>query len=195
MMFNTRVEKAKNLSGDLWVFGYGSLMWRPGFPYLEVREGLLTGFHRSFCVFSHHWRGTPQRPGLVLGLTPGGQCRGLVFRVAADKRDDVMAYLQERELTAYAYAVAFLSVETACGVIESCVFVADPGHSHFAGELAMKEAATIIMEAEGQAGLNRDYLMNTIHELNSRGFREPPLQALLEEVERRTGLIDQGGGI
>jgi cation transport protein ChaC len=170
-------------------------MWRPGFPYLEVLEGLLIGYHRSFCVLSHHWRGTPEHPGLVLGLTPGGQCRGLVFRVDAAQRAVVLDYLRERELATYAYKELLLPVATSVATVDACVFVADQQHNYFAGGLSVAEAATIIMDASGEGGLNRDYLMNTIHELNSRGFREPPLQALLAEVERRTGVIDQGGGI
>ena len=94
-----------------WVFGYGSLMWRPEFRYLAQVPGVLHGFHRSFCVWSRHWRGTPERPGLVLGLAPGGQCQGVAFRVAAADWPEVKAYLDERELMSYAYAACWLPVE------------------------------------------------------------------------------------
>ena len=153
---------------DLWVFGYGSLMWRPGFPYLEARPGILDGYHRSFCVFSRTWRGTAERPGLVLGLTPGGRCRGLLFRVAASQRDDVVDYLNERELAAYAYVPMYLPVQLDDATeIEAYTFVADQCHDHYAGDLPIGAAAQIIMEAEGKAGLNRDYLINTVRELSS----------------------------
>lgn len=183
------------LSGDLWVFGYGSLMWRPGFPHLEVREGLLEGYQRSFCVYSHYWRGTKARPGLVLGLVPGGQCRGLVFRVEAARRVEVMDYLTDRELSAYAYEAQTLPVLTSQGDVRACVFIAALAHDNFAGDVGIGQAAAIIMDAEGKAGLNRDYLINTLRELNGRGFGEPHLQALLHEVERQTGVINQGDGI
>jgi cation transport protein ChaC len=186
---------ARLLMDDLWVFGYGSLMWRPGFPYLESRPAVLEGYHRSFCVYSRYWRGTPEKPGLVLGLTPGGSCRGLAFRVAAAKRDGVMDYLSERELSAYAYVARHLPLEIEGGGIEACCFVADQNHCHYAGDLEVTEAAQIIMDAEGKAGLNRDYLINTIRELETHGYAEPDLHRLLRTVEYLTGVIESGGGI
>src|SRR5687768_13930981 len=95
---------------DLWVFGYGSLMWNPGFDYLERAEGLLIGAHRALCIYSWVHRGTPERPGLVLGLDRGGACRGIVFRVAAAKRDDTIAYLRAREQATSVYLEAYRPV-------------------------------------------------------------------------------------
>jgi cation transport protein ChaC len=183
------------MTNDLWVFGYGSLMWRPDFPYRDVRTATLEGFHRSFCVYSRYWRGTPERPGLVLGLTPGGSCRGLVFRVEQTQRQAVVCYLNERELGAYAYAAKYLPVIVDGREVQAYSFVADEAHRHYAGELALPEAARIIMDAEGVAGLNRDYLINTIRELESHGFVEPDLHALLRTVEELTGIIESGSGI
>jgi cation transport protein ChaC len=181
---------------DLWVFGYGSLMWRPGFPHRQEAQATLRGYHRSFCIYSHVWRGTAERPGLVLGLTPGGDCRGLAFRVAADDRDQVLDYLHERELGLYAYQPVTLPVllEGDRPARAYC-FVADTGHPHYAGELSFDESVAIIMAAEGKGGLNRDYLINTVRELDRHGFAEPELRRLLAEVARRTGEIEQGGGI
>lgn len=170
-------------------------MWRPDFPYLEARPASLEGYHRSFCVYSRYWRGTPACPGLVLGLTPGGVCRGLVFRVAGAERDAVVAYLNERELGTYAYVPKLLPVAVDGRVVEAYTFVADEDHRHYAGDLALAEAARIIMEAEGVAGLNRDYLINTIRELEANGFVEPALHALLRTVEELTGVIESGSGI
>ena len=85
-------------AADLYVFAYGSLMWDPGFRFVERRRGLLRGYHRAFCIYSHHYRGTPQNPGLVLGLAPGGACRGIVYRVAPADDKEVRAYLWEREI-------------------------------------------------------------------------------------------------
>ncbi len=142
------------------------------------------------------WRGTPERPGLVLGLTPGGSCRGLAFQVAATDRDAVLDYLHERELGTYAYKPVTLPVELLeFGNLPAYCFVADTAHPHYAGGLTLDQSAAIIMEASGIGGLNRDYLINTVRELDKHGYAEPELRSLLKEVERRTGLIEQGGGI
>ncbi|CAA7622023.1 conserved hypothetical protein [Candidatus Terasakiella magnetica] len=181
---------------DFWVFGYGSLMWRPGFESVEVRPARLDGWHRDFCIYSRHWRGTPAKPGLVLGLDMGGQCRGLAFRVTAPCRDAVVDYLNERELIGYAYLATTLEVSLDDGRrVPAYTFVADTSHHHYAGKLALEQAAAIIMDAEGRAGLNRDYLINTIRQLETDGYAEPELHALLVEVERQTGIIEAGAGI
>ena len=181
---------------DLWVFGYGSLMWRPGFEFAEARCARLDGWHRDFCIYSRHWRGTPARPGLVLGLDIGGSCRGVAFRVTAERAGAVIDYLNERELIGYAYVARTLPVILDDGrLVAAYGFVADTAHHHYAGALALEEAAAIIMDAEGCAGLNRDYLINTIRQLEKDGFVEPELHALLVEVERQTGIIEAGSGI
>ena len=186
---------------DLWVFGYGSLMWNPGFPYIDHRPALLKGWHRSFCLWSTRYRGTPQKPGLVLGLDCGGACRGVAFRVAASESDWTLAYLAERELTGYAYEPRMLRVEmdgandAAPEEIQAYTFVADRAHPLYAGPLSMDRAASIIMAAQGDAGLNRDYLINTLRQLEKHGFTDKSLHELLVEVERQTGLIEQGAGI
>ena len=184
-----------NDDGDEWVFGYGSLMWRPGFQYLAMVPGLLRGYHRSFCVYSHHYRGTLDEPGLVLGLAPGGTCQGLAFQVAAAQASAVRAYLDERELVSYAYRAVYLPVETAVGRISAYTFVADPYHPQFAGELEEEEAAQIIIHARGLAGLNRDYLIETVRRLEKEGFSDDRLRSLLVRVERITGILEAGGGI
>lgn len=182
-----------------WVFGYGSLMWRPGFAFEEAHDAVLKGYSRSFCIYSFHHRGTPERPGLVLGLDKGTECLGRVFRVAADQADSVTAYLDERELINYPYVSHFLPVEVRQGderkTITAYCFVADPTHQDYAGQLPISDAADLIMQASGVAGLNRDYLMNTVHHLSETGFVDEHLQDLLQEIENRTGVIDMGSGI
>ncbi|RAU20992.1 gamma-glutamylcyclotransferase [Paramagnetospirillum kuznetsovii] len=181
---------------DLWVFGYGSLMWRPGFDYDEVKPAVLKGWRRGFCIYSRHWRGTPDHPGLVLGLDAGGSCRGLAFRVARQRAASVIDYLNERELIGYAYVARTLDIDFDDGRVEPAyTFVADTAHHHYAGHLPLQRAAAIIMDAQGCAGLNRDYLINTIRQLEQEGFSEPDLHALLVEVERQTGIIEAGSGI
>lgn len=181
---------------EYWVFGYGSLMWNPGFDYQESIAATIDGYHRSFCIYSHHYRGTKRRPGLVLGLSPGGDCTGVAFRVAPACWPEVLEYLRERELLAYAYREDYLPICLRDGrVRQAFVVVADPHHRSYAGELALEHAASIIMEAGGCAGLNRDYLINTVRQLEAEGFKDPPLHALLKEVERQTGELEAGTGI
>jgi cation transport protein ChaC len=119
----------------------------------------------------------------------------LVFRVAKAQRDEVVDYLNERELGSYAYKAKHLPVDVDGRMVDAYTFVADENHCHYAGDLALDEAARIIMEAEGVAGLNRDYLINTIRELEANGFVEPALHSLLRTVEELTGLIESGSGI
>lgn len=181
---------------EYWVFGYGSLMWNPGFEYQDAIAAEIDGYHRSFCIYSHHYRGTKKKPGLVLGLSPGGTCSGMAFRVASAHWPAVLEYLRERELLAYAYREAYLPIQLRDGRERNAfVVVADPTHVSYAGELPLERAASIIMEAVGCAGLNRDYLINTVRELEAEGFKDLPLHALLKEVERQTGEIDAGMGI
>ncbi len=183
-------------SQDLWVFGYGSLMWNPGFEHAEVLPAWLDGWHRAFCVLSMFYRGTPERPGLVLGLDQGGRCRGLAFRVPADRAELTVEYLVERELIGYAYQPRTLPVALDDGrAVPAYTFVADRGHRHYAGALPLERAAAVIMDAQGQTGLNRDYLINTVRRLEADGFHDADLHALLVEVERQTGLLDRGAGI
>lgn len=180
---------------DFWVFAYGSLMWQPGFPYLQVEPARLAGYHRAFCVFSHHYRGTPERPGLVLGLARGGSCRGLAFRVAAAEASRVRAYLDERELVTYAYRPKHLTVTLPASRVRAYCYVADPRHPQYAGERDIDEAAQIIMGAQGVAGLNRDYLINTVRHIEREGFTDRRLHVLYRRVCELTGIIEAGGGI
>lgn len=180
---------------DFWVFGYGSLMWRPDFSYLDARLALLDGYHRSFCIKSRRWRGTCDRPGLVLGLEPGGCCHGVVFRVAAAMKEKVVDYLAERELSTYAYVARTLPVLAGHEVLPAYTVIADVAHPDYMPGLSRFDVARIIMEAEGVAGLNRDYLINTLRELEAHGLAEPELRDLLRLIEELTGVIESGSGI
>ena len=168
--------------GDFWVFGYGSLMWRPGFAHTETRRARLHGFRRSLCVTSVIYRGTPARPGLVLGLDRGGSCVGLAFRVPCQLRDEVLAYLRDRELVTSVYLERQLPVRLEGGEAVSAVsYVVDRSHDQYAGALDEETAARIVSGAIGQAGPNEEYVLNTIDHLKALGIRDH----WLEEVGRR----------
>ena len=167
--------------GDFWVFGYGSLMWRPGFAHTETCRARLHGFHRSLCVWSHIYRGTRERQGLVLGLDRGGSCVGLAFRVPSELREEVLAYLRDRELVTSVYLERMLPIRLEGGDSAVAVaYVVDRGHEQYAGALEEAEAARIVSGAVGQAGPNEDYVLNTIEHLKALGIRDH----WLEEVGR-----------
>lgn len=180
----TAIGGTASWRGDLWVFGYGSLMWRPGFDVVETQAALLRGWHRRFCTRSTLHRGTPRRPGLVLGLDRGGSCRGLALRVTARNRRRVIAYLMERELVYPLYEPRKVRLETAAGRIDALAFVVDRHGRGYAGPIGPDNAARIIASATGQGGTNRDYLAMTAAGLADMGFADPKLEDLLVRVDQ-----------
>ncbi len=173
------------LGADFWVFGYGSLMWDPGFPHLEVRLGMLYGLHRHLCVYSHVYRGTPQRPGLVFGLDKGGSCRGLVYRVPAAEGAGVMDYLHEREMVTGVYRPRWVRVHTDKGPVSAATFVVDGEHEQYTGGLSENELVEVILQGQGRKGSSVDYLENTVRHLDALGLGDPPLKRLLRLVHAR----------
>ncbi len=163
----------------LWVFGYGSLMWQPGFRYAEARPARLEGYHRAFCIYSLHYRGTERRPGLVLGLARGGACEGMAFRVADADAASVRAYLHARELIYGVYREAMLPADLAGGDrVDVLTYVAETGHPSFAGNVPLARQAAIIRCASGVAGSNLVYLVATLRRLREMGIRQPDLERL-----------------
>jgi glutathione-specific gamma-glutamylcyclotransferase len=170
---------------DLWVFGYGSLMWRPGFDYLERLEARLIGAHRALCVYSFVHRGTPERPGLVLGLDHGGTCRGIAYRVAAAERSRTVAYLRAREQGTSVYLervrAVWLKSEPERRVPALC-YVVDRGHVQYAGRLTLEQQLHHVRQGHGQSGANRDYVIETVAALEQLGYRETELHLLAERL-------------
>ncbi|WP_292199707.1 gamma-glutamylcyclotransferase, partial [Mesorhizobium sp.] len=162
--------------GDFWVFGYGSLIWRPGFAHVETRRARLYGFRRSLCVYSFVHRGTRERPGLVLGLDRGGSCVGLAFRVPGDLRDEVLSYLRERELVTSVYLERTLDVRLdgagQGGTVEAVAYIVDRAHEQYAGGLDADHAAKVVRGAVGQSGRNEDYVLSTVEHLRALGIRD-----------------------
>lgn len=166
----------------LWVFGYGSLMWNPGFPYETSEPALLQGYHRRFCVYSFHYRGTPEQPGLVLGLDRGGSCRGIAFRVAPADVRKTLAYLWDREMISYVYRPAWLPIRLAAGRVQACTFVADRAHEQYCRLTGLEAMAGVICKGHGRNGPNCEYLFNTVRHLDELGIRETPLHRLADMV-------------
>lgn len=170
---------------DFWVFGYGSLMWNPGFPHLEVRTARLNGYHRRFCIYSNRYRGTPERPGLVLGLDRGGSCRGLTYRVPAAEGPEVLDYLYEREMFTRVYTPMWLTVTTDQGPVSAASFVVDRSHRQYTGRLSLEETARLILQGCGERGSCLDYLANTVRHLDGLGLGDRSLKRLLHMAEAK----------
>jgi cation transport protein ChaC len=170
---------------DLWVFGYGSLMWRPGFDFLERVPARLIGLHRALCVYSFVHRGTPERPGLVLGLDRGGMCRGIAFRVAAAAREKTVAYLRAREqvTTVYLETVRRIELEDkARRRVRALCFIIDRSHVQYAGRLTLEESLHHVRQGHGSSGPNREYVLETVQALEALGYRETDLHRIAERL-------------
>lgn len=168
---------------EFWVFGYGSLMWNPGFPYEERLTARLGGYRRSLCVRSYVHRGTEERPGLVLGLDRGGSCKGVAFRVAAQSWPDTLAYLRERELVTSVYLERFVRLTLSDGrQVRGLTYVIDRAHAQYAGAVTIDEAARIVRSAVGRSGGNPDYVANTVAHLRELGIRDHWLESVVSAM-------------
>jgi len=188
-------SRARILAGiepdeDVWVFGYGSLMWNPAFHYLERRPALLRGWHRSFCLWTPLGRGSPDAPGLVLGLDRGGSCCGIAYRIAAADRDTELALLWQREMVADGYTPRWAAVRCREGIAQAIIWVINPEGRRYAGKLPLETVARTVATACGRLGRNRDYLENTVAHLDELGITERPLHAILDRVRE----MDREGG-
>jgi len=170
---------------EFWVFGYGSLMWNPGFEFAERSQALIYGYRRSLCVRSWVHRGTEQNPGLVLGLDRGGSCRGMAFSVAPESWDEVIEYLRERELVTNVYLERRVPLVLADGrAVKAVTYVVDRSHRQYAGALDALDAARVVDQAEGRSGPNDAYVFNTLAHLKEMGIRDHWLEQVVGEVER-----------
>jgi cation transport protein ChaC len=171
---------------DFWVFGYGSLMWRPGFDHIEAVPARLPGAHRALCVYSWVHRGTREKPGLVLGLDRGGSCRGIAFRVLGEKRESVMQYLRERELVTDVYREVWRPVRLEGRhereTMTALTYLVDRQHEQYAGVLSREEVLRYVRDGVGRSGINSDYVINTAKHLASLGIKDPVLAWLGKEL-------------
>ena len=170
--------------GTHWVFGYGSLIWNPGFSFLSAQLALLRGAHRSLSIISHHHRGTKDTPGLVFGLTRGGSCRGMAFEVGPAAWAEARAYLDARELVTSVYRDVWRPVTLADGRrVTALTYVVDETHEQFAGQLGVDQQLAMIRAGVGISGRNVDYVLNTAHHLMQLGIRDKALMALARQLE------------
>ncbi len=173
----------------MWVFGYGSLLWNPGFPIAQSERATLHGYARSFCMSSIHHRGTEENPGLVLALDEheGARCTGIAFAVETGHEDRTLDELRERELISSAYLERMLDVHLDSGALVNAVtYVIDPHHVQYCGGMPLEEQAQIIAHAVGGRGPNTEYLYNTASHLDEIGLRDPDLEWLSQRVRTIT---------
>ena len=171
---------------DFWVFAYGSLMWRPGFDFLERRSARLIGAHRSLCVYSFVHRGTPEKPGLVFGLDRGGNCRGIAYRVAGKKRDDTIAYLRAREQATLVYRETWRAVwldDNPQQSVPALCYMVDRGHRQYAGRLPLERQLHHVRQGHGRSGNNREYVLDAVKEIAAQGYRDADLHMLAERLK------------
>ena len=172
---------------ELWLFGYGSLMWNPGFSHVEAHPARLFGYHRAFCIQSDSYRGTEARPGLVFGLDRGGSCRGRAYRVPAATVGATLRYLEEREMGRGVYQPAWHRVHV-CGRIEVAVcFLANRQSRHYVGRLPFDRLVELVLQGNGARGSCFDYLASTVRQLDALGITDWALTRLLDAARGRSG--------
>jgi cation transport protein ChaC len=177
-----RMLKGVAPDADVWVFGYGSLLWNPAFHYTERRPGLVRGWHRRFCLWTPMGRGAPDNPGLVLGLDRGGSCRGIAYRIAACDRETELPLLWRREMVADGYHSRWVTVRGEAGDVRAITWVINPKGERYAGKLPMETLARTLATAEGRLGSSRDYLENTVAHLDELGISDRPLHRIRDGV-------------
>ena len=166
--------------GELWVFGYGSLMWSPCFTYRERHLAQVHGYHRALCILSTRYRGTRTKPGLVMGLCRGGSCWGMAFRIPRDQVGRCLARLWHREMPRRVYEPRLVPVRLPGGrTVRALAFVADTSHPAYVRELDLHGRARLVAQGIGQRGPCIDYIRNTLDHMHEVGVRDPHLERVL----------------
>ena len=175
------ISALRKAGEPVWLFAYGSLMWNPEFEFAEVRPALLRGYHRRFCLYSRDYRGTPERPGLVLGLDRGGSCHGIAYRLPTERLGQTLDRIWAREMTGGVYEMRRVAAGTADGEVTAHACVVRRASPDYAGRLSVDETARLLASAVGGRGTGRDYLANTVRHLEELGIRD----RLLHRIEAR----------
>lgn len=160
---------------DLWVFGYGSLIWNPAFEYIDKCSALVHGWHRSFCLKLFMGRGTPEKPGLMLALEPGGACQGMAFRIAACRVKQELGLLWQREMFGGSYNARWVKLKLKEQTVTGVTFVINPSHPRYIKGLSAEQAALMILQARGELGSNLEYFEKTLACLNQLGVKDNTL--------------------
>ncbi len=170
---------------QFWIFGYGSLMWRPGFDYSSKEAALIRGYHRRLCVYSHVHRGTPERPGLVLGLDRGGSCHGVAFMIEPHGWNAAINYLREREQVTKVYVERRTTIELLASHerVEAVTYVVDRRHQQYAGVLPIESLLTHVQQGEGVSGLCTDYVTNTYQHLREMKIKDRTLETIVAKLQ------------
>lgn len=168
-----------------WVFGYGSLMWKPGFAYHRSCLARLHGYHRRLCVYSWVHRGTKERPGLVFGLDKGGACKGIAFQIAPEQEQEILAYLDARELVTDVYRRKHLMLTTERGRVPAWCYVVRRDHPQYAPKLPEAELLALIERSQGRSGHNRDYVLSTVAHLEELGVTDTVLKSVAGKLLRK----------
>ena len=167
-----------------WVFGYGSLIWNPGFAFVHSEKALLRGAHRALAIYSHRHRGTPEAPGLVFGLIRGGSCLGVAFEVEATVWPTVFDYLQAREQDRGVYREAWRNVTLASGTkVRALAYLVNEDHPQYAGRLDIAEQVRLVARSTGESGRNTEYVRNTARHLLSLGIRDATLMQIVDALD------------
>ena len=168
-----------------WVFGYGSLVWRPGFEFIARHPASILGYHRALCIYSHVHRGTPERPGLVLGLDRGGACAGVAFQVEPRLHKATLAYLRDREQATMVYREMMVAARLSDGrTVQALTYVADRGHAQYAARLPRKALLRHVRQGIGISGANPEYVRNTHRHLVELGIRDDTLDWLVRNLDQ-----------
>jgi glutathione-specific gamma-glutamylcyclotransferase len=171
----------------VWIFAYGSLMWHPDFDFAESRPAFLHGYHRSFCLYSRDYRGTPEQPGLVLGLDRGGSCHGIAYRLPPDRTGESLDRIWAREMTGRVYEMRPVGLRAPAGTVRGHACVVRRQSPDYAGRLSIEEAARLLAVARGGRGTGREYLANTVRHLDELGIHDRLLHRIAARVAALSG--------
>lgn len=174
-------------AGDVWVFGYGSLIWNPAFHFVEKRTARINGYHRRFCLWTQLGRGSPDNPGLMLGLERGGACRGVMYRISEEAVETELDILWRREMFTGAYCPTWVSARSGDLAIPAVTFVINRDNRRYAGRLSEDTVIRHLATAEGPMGPCRDYLFETVEHLAALGIRDRRLEAMARKVRAHRG--------
>jgi len=173
--------------GEVWVFGYGSLLWNPAFEHVETRPARLHGWHRAFCLWSTFGRGTREAPGLMLALDRGGACHGVALRLAPEAVETELRILWRREMVTGGYVPRWVRPRTAAGPVHAVTFVVNAASPRYAGRLELEEIARRVAVARGPLGTSRDYVEELARRLDALGLRDGAVAALAARLAREPG--------